>query len=48
MFACQTRWFQLEAWKRQEIAIAMRQRHAGEVDDSEAQAAGSFGEKGTA
>jgi hypothetical protein len=35
MFACQTHWFLLEAWERQEIARAMRQWRAKEIDDGE-------------
>ena len=37
MFACKTHWFQLEPWKRQEIAMAMSERRAGLIDDSELQ-----------
>ena len=50
MFACQTHWFLLEAWERQEIAIAMRQRHAGEIDDRELRRRqqGVLGKRGTA
>jgi hypothetical protein len=35
MFACKTHWFQLEPWERREIAIAMSERRAGLIDDSE-------------
>jgi hypothetical protein len=35
MFACKTHWFQLEHWEREEIAMAMRKRRAGEIDDIE-------------
>ena len=35
MFACKAHWFQLEPSERQEIAMAMRQRRAGEIDDCE-------------
>ena len=35
MFACKIHWFQLEPWERQEIAMAMSERRAGLIDDSE-------------
>lgn len=35
MFACKKHWFQLEPWEREGIAMATRQRRAGEIDDNE-------------
>jgi hypothetical protein len=35
MFACKVHWFQLDPWERQEIVMAMNERRAGVIDDSE-------------
>jgi hypothetical protein len=35
MFVSKVHWFELDSWERQEIAMAMNERRAGVIDDSE-------------